>query len=58
MSKKKESKEHIFSDEETAALVKLGDVLRPIVDRLVIEGKAKIVNGTIIFLVSLKNRNV
>jgi hypothetical protein len=50
MPKKKENKKHLFSNEEVAALIELGEVLRPIADRLVVEGKAKIVDGKIIFI--------
>jgi hypothetical protein len=44
---KKKSK---LSDETIEAVVKLGEVLRPIANRLIAEGKAKVENGKIVFL--------
>ena len=41
---------HIFSEEDLRNIQELGFVLRKIIDRLVSEGKAKIVNGKVIFL--------
>ena len=41
---------YIFSEKEMRNIQELGSVLRKIVDRLVREGKAKIVNGKVIFL--------
>jgi hypothetical protein len=43
-------KKNIFSDETIQSLVELGTVLRQIHNRLVVEGKAKIVNGRIVFI--------
>ena len=39
-----------FTDGEIESISKLGDVLRTIVQRLVREGKAKIVDGKVVFL--------
>ncbi len=44
------SKKHIFTDEELASIQELGDVLRSILKRLISEGKAKIVDGKVVFL--------
>lgn len=41
-------KKYLLSDETVEALVKLGEVLRPIHDRLVREGKIKVDDGKII----------
>ncbi len=37
-------------EETIQALIKLGEVLRPIADRMVAEGKAKVKNGKLIIL--------
>ncbi len=44
------NKKHIFSEEEIASVKELGDVLRYILQRLISEGKAKIVDGKVVFL--------
>jgi hypothetical protein len=41
-------RKYLLSDETVEALVKLGEVLRPIHDRLVKEEKIKVVDGKII----------
>lgn len=41
-------KKYLLSDETVEALVRLGEVLRPIHDRLVRDGKIKVVNGKIV----------
>lgn len=43
-------KKHIFTDEEIRSLQELGDVLHSILKRLISEGKAKIVDGKVVFL--------
>lgn len=43
-------KEPLLTDEEVKSLKDLGAVLLPIVKRMVSEGKAKIVDGKIVFL--------
>lgn len=43
-------KESVLTDEEVKSLKDLGEVLVPIVKRIVSEGKAKIVNRKIVFL--------
>ena len=42
-------KKHIFTEEEIKSISELGDVLRSILKRLVAEGKAKIVDGKVVF---------
>ena len=44
------NKKHIFTDEEIKSISDLGDVLRSILNRLITEGKAKVVDGKVIFL--------
>lgn len=39
-----------LSEETRQAVVKLGEVLRPIANRLIAEGKARVENGKVIFL--------
>lgn len=43
-------KEEKFTDEEIESISQLGEILYSIVQRLVDEGKAKVVDGKIIFL--------
>lgn len=43
-------KTHIFTEEELKGLVELGEVLRKIHNRLLAEGKIKIVDGKTVFL--------
>ncbi len=44
------TKKNIFSEETIRSLVEYGEVLRSIHNRLVLEGKVKVVDGKIIFL--------
>lgn len=41
-------KEHLLSEETIQALIKLSEVVRRIHNRLVAEGKIKVVNGKIV----------
>lgn len=50
MKNNKPESKKIFSEETRAALMEYGAVLREIHNRLVKEGKVKVVNGKIIFL--------
>lgn len=45
-----EEPDYIFSEEEVKALSELGEILRSIRARLLREGKAKIVDGKIVFI--------
>ncbi|MBI2612813.1 hypothetical protein HYW59_03340 [Candidatus Kaiserbacteria bacterium] len=55
MAHRRSKKSEPLSEETIQALIQLGAVLRPVVNRLVTEGKAKVVNGKMIFLT--KNAN-
>ena len=48
--KEEEPKSQIFSDETIESLREYGEVLRDIHNRLVKEGKVKVIDGKIIFL--------
>ena len=51
MKKPKKNKDgHYFTENEILAFQELGEVLRGVVNRLVREGKAKIVNGKVVHL--------
>ena len=47
-------KKHIFSQEELDNIAGLGEVLRKIHRRLLLEGKIKVENGKTIFLENIK----
>ena len=55
MAHRKAKKSEPLSEETMQALIQLGAVLRPIANRLIAEGKAKVMNGKMIFLT--KNAN-
>ncbi len=48
------TKKNIFSEETIKSLTQLGTVLRGIHNRLVVEGKVKVVNGKVTFLYDKK----
>lgn len=50
MTYKKNKKEKGLSEETLQAVTALGEVLYRVASRLIAEGKAKVVNGKIIFL--------
>ena len=56
MEEIKKTPENTFSEETMQSLRELGEVIRPILHRLIEEGKAKVVDGKVIFLKD-KNKN-
>lgn len=49
---------HIFSQEELDNITELGEVLQKIHNRLLLEGKIKVENGTTIFLENKKGNKL
>jgi len=48
--RKNSTKKKVFSEETMQALMELGEVLKRIARRLIVEGKARVVDGKIVFL--------
>ena len=51
------NKDHIFSQETVSSLVELYEVMQAICNRLIKEGKAKVVDGKVIFLEKPSHEN-